>query len=267
MKGKVLNPEEVRENITEYYRNADIWVPPESSWRVWRFDCLNKDGSTTFLHVKDRIDSKKKLRKHLVEKKPVNVYFSVSYWLNPTKTRYKTYKKKWDGRYHADKNHFLYSDIVIDFDHRDTEEVEKVWNYLTQVKGIPEEKLDLVFSGGGWHINVWKWYRNRDTPHPIEREKEAHQAFQMLCQELADQGFEFDYQKQDTDNGVVFNSPTGDTRRVRKLPNTVTKYGNKAELVSKTQLHSYTEEKLFEIRRTSEGKNLSERIEEASMYV
>lgn len=257
-------PEQARQKIREYYREADLWLPENPNWRFYKLTVIDDDGTTSFKLIKDRVTSKKKLREHLVREAPLNVYFSVSCWLNPTKTRAKTYKKKGDGRYHADKNGFLFSDIVIDFDHRDTEEVMKVWNYLVQDKGFSEENMDLVFSGGGWHINIWKFYRNRDIAHPIEREKDAMKVFQAFAEELIDEGFEFDYLRQGNEGNESINSPTADTRRVRKLPGTITKYGNVSQLVSKSEVHNYTEEQVvdFETKDVEEPNTLSDELKE-----
>jgi len=239
-------PDKAREKIRDYYRDADLWLPQEKnpSWRVFKFDVITDEGKTRFVNIKDRVDSKETLRQHLIQRAPLNVYWMVSNWMNPTKTRGKTYDDEEDGRYHADKNHFLFSDLVIDFDHKNTEEVEKVWDYLVEEKGIKEEDMYIVYSGGGYHINIDQWYRNRDIAHPIEREKHAYKQMQKMCEELDNQGFEFDYKVQNDS----YNSPTGDTRRVRKLPQTITKYGNLSEVIPKSNLHSYSETKVMEFQ-------------------
>lgn len=259
MKMTVHNHETVKNQIREYYTEADLWWKAEQKkckWAFLKLDCIDDNGETYFKHVVDNVTSKKKLRQILVEEAPLNAYWSVSRWMNPSITREKTYKDKNGGRLHIDKNHFLFSDMVIDFDHKDTEEVERVWDYLVQEKGIKEENMYLVYSGGGWHINIDEWYRNPDIPHPIKREKDAFKQFQAFTDELVEQGFDFDYMPQQTDNGLVYNSPSGDTRRVRKIPGTVTKYGNKSEVVNKKHLHNYTEEKIMEIETSQPKKDI-----------
>lgn len=260
---QIKEPERVRQTIKDYYRTAELWYPENKglNWAFFKFESLNKDGSTNFIHVVDRVDSKETLREHLIDKTPINVYWSVSRWLNPSITRHKTYKSGNDGRMHRDKNGFMYTDAVIDHDHKNTEQVEKCYNYLHQEKGIPGDKMYFVFSGGGWHINIDQYYRKRDIADPIQREKDAYIHLQNLCEELDKQGIDFDF----TIQSGSYNSPTGDTRRVRKLPGTITEHGNIAEVVSKTQLHSYTGNEIVNIEKEGEPKQtqtLSEEIEE-----
>lgn len=235
---KVRNPDKVRERIRDYYREADLWLPENSSWRVFRARKIQPDGRVKFVRIKDRIEHESDLRKHMLSLTPLDVYFTVSCFLNPTKTGGKTYAQEHDGRRHIDKNHFLFSDVVVDMDHMNKEMVAQCYDYLEK----KHSDLDIIFSGGGYHINLWKWYRNRDISNPIEREKHFQEKIQELAQDLKAKGFEFDYIKQE--NGKL-NSPTTDTRRVRKLPRTVTKYGNKSEIVPRNKLSEFEPEQVM----------------------
>lgn len=231
---KVKNHKQVREDLKEYYRDAELWLPDDPSHRVFKVRKLDDDGEVHFTLIRDRITSKSKLRKQLVNLTPIDCYHSVSMFLNPTITREKTWKKKGDGRKHIDKNGFMYSDVVIDMDHTDREEVARLYDYLDE---NVDTSIYIVYSGGGWHINLRKWYRNRSIQNPIEREKDFEQQAQNLANLLIREGFEFDYQVQDS--GKI-NSPTTDTRRVRKLPGTVTSYGNRSEVVGREELFDYS---------------------------
>lgn len=253
---KVANAQEVRQAIRDYYTDAELWVPTmkESddvdSQRIYRLEVLKEDGTTKFYRLRDRINSEETLRKHLMEHTPINAYFTVSSWLNPTKTSYKTYAKDWDGRKHRDKNGFLYSDYVIDCDHKDREEVERIYNYLI-AQGVSEQDLQLRFSGGGWHVIIKRWYRNLNIADPIEREKDAYKQMQRFTKKLINEGLQFDYIMQ---NGEV-NSPSADTRRVTKLPNTFTKYGNKSEVVDIENLHNFTPTQIHDDIQVLSKKN------------
>ena len=260
---KVAQAQQVREAIRDYYRDADLWLPTMmnsddvDTHRIYRIQVLKEDGTTKFYRLRDRINNEETLREHLMEHTPINTYFSVSSWLNPTKTSYKTYAKEWDGRRHRDKNGFMYSDFVVDCDHMDREEVELIYKFMIG-EGIPEEKLQLRFSGGGWHIIVKQWYRNKEIADPIEREKDAYQKMQAFAQKMIDKGFEFDYIIQ---NDTV-NSPSADTRRVTKLPNTFTKYGNKSEVVSIDNLYNFTPTTIYDdIQVLSKKTNLQDHRE------
>ncbi len=274
MDKRVKNPVQVIEQLTQYYQDAPLWLPPHSSHRIYRVESLNPDGTTNFVRIRDRITSKEKLRKHLLEHTPVNVYFSVSSWLNPTKTSYKTYKADHDGREHLDKNGFMYSDMVVDNDHDDRGKVEDLYYYLNFDHGIPEKDMYIVWSGSGWHINIEDWFRARNTANPIEREKQCYRAMQRFIQQLIDAGFtDFDYRPQARENEdgtktTVYNSPSGDTRRVRKLPLTVTQYGNLAQQVNPNSdtlwtddLYDFTPRDVVDIEWVKTRRNFSNELE------
>lgn len=257
---KIANPKQVRQSIRDYYRDADLWLPTMSNsddvdtHRIYRLEVLKEDGTTKFYRLRDRINNEDTLRSHLIENPPINMYFSVSSWLNPTKTSYKTYDKDWDGRKHIDKNGFLYSDFVVDCDHNDRKEVERIYNYMID-RGISEDNLQLRWSGGGWHIVVKQWYRNRDIANPIEREKDAYKEMHMFAKEMIEEGLKFDYIVQNE----TINSPSVDTRRVTKLPNTFTKYGNKSEIVDYNDLYNFVPEVIDDnVQLMSKKKGLDE---------
>lgn len=253
----IKDHEKLREKIRDYYRATNLWLPDHPSQRIYRFQCIGDDGSLYFHKLNDRITSKKKLRKHLIEKTPINAYFSVSSWLNPSNTGPKTYKQE-NGNRHITKNGFLYSDAVVDMDHTDKQEVRRGYKYLINREEISEDQLYIVFSGGGYHLNIVDWYRNKEIENPIEREKDFAKKIQALAQALIDSGIKFDYIEQ----GGKINSPTTDTRRVRKLPNTITKYGNKAEKLSIEELEDFTPTQVFNQRRIIDTTvNIKEHLE------
>lgn len=250
---RITNPDVVRKELREYYEDAELWIPSNPSWRIYRFETIDEDGELNFYRIRDRFTNKssdkvakEKLRKHLIRHTPLNAYFSVSCWLNPSKTSHKTYKKEGDGRHHIDKNHFLFSDVVIDCDHMDITEVRRIYNYLES--NYSAERFYIVFSGGGFHINCEKLYTNKKVSNPIEREKRFQEFLYDFAQQLINEGFKFDYmlpKKQDSEHEVKINSPTTDTRRVRKLPGTVTKYGNKSEIVPVNRLDVFEPEQVI----------------------
>lgn len=235
---QVVNDKEVRNKLKDYYRTAELWLPPESSRRIYKMQGIKEGGEMYFRRIRDRISSKEKLREHLLEHTPLNVYFSTSCWLNPTKTAHKTYKKDWDGREHYDKNGFLYGDYFVDKDDLDKKEVLSIYRFIRKHENLSDEDMNIVFSGGGYHINIWQWYRNRSITSPIEREKDYQSDLMDFTHFLIDKGFKFDYSYHAQDEKL--NCPSVDTRRVRKLPQTVTKYGNVSEVVEKEALQDFS---------------------------
>jgi len=143
---------------------------------------------------------------------------------------------------------------VIDCDHNDRNEVELIYKYLLDL-GYPENQLELKWSGRGWHITIKQWYRNKDIEDPIEREKHAHKRMHTFADTLIEEGFEFDYIIQND----TINSPSADTRRVVKLPNTLTKYGNKSEVVQFDNLYNFQPTQITEdIEILSKKKGLQQ---------
>lgn len=230
----LVNPGRVREIVKQFYKDTELWLPRHTSHRIYRIQSFDDDGSTRFYRLRDRVSTVEKLRNHLLQHTPLNVYFSVSSWFNPSKTGKKTYADPEDGRMHRDKNGFMFTDEVIDMDHRDRGMVADLYYHVTET--IPESEVDIVFSGDGFHVNVWDWFRDRTISDPIKREKKAYEEMQSFTRELIEHGFDFDYRIQ----GDSINSPSADTRRVRKLPGTLTSHGTVAEFVEIEELDSFT---------------------------
>lgn len=238
MKNKfvITNPGQTKKMIREFYRElpADqLYLEDDSNFRQFKFRCFDSKGRVKWRAIRDRITSKKKLKKYLVRFSPIDVYCSIGFWLNPS-----TLGKKPDGI-------LLYSDYVVDCDHRDIREVNRIHRYL-------DDKFDnesyLVFSGGGFHVRVDKLFRIR-IKDPVKREKEILDSMKKLTLELIDNDFIFDYFP--TPASLI--SVSYDTRRVVKYPNTLTSYGNLAQIVE--DLDKFKPREIMEI-----DKDVDERV-------
>lgn len=227
MNRRIADPKEKQSTIREYYRNAGLWLPENPSHRIFKVESLNKDGSTNFYRIRDRINDIETLRTHLIRTTPINVYYSVSTWLNPTKTGKKTYKKDNDGRTHGHMNGFMYSDAFIDCDHMTKSTVKDIEAYVQRLYNT--DQTFVVYSGGGYHVNIRQAFRyNTDEQwitDPIEREKQCEKDMKSLAWKLREQDYAFDNIIQAIKGDIYINSPTIDTRRIHKLPQTLTKYG------------------------------------------
>lgn len=265
---KIRRPTEYKEKIRDYYRDAELWLPPNPSWRVYRFERITDNGTTRMVRLKERVTDKETLRDKLVRIAPINAYFSVSYFLNPSTTAGKTWKHRKENNVYIKKkgnrhdNNFMFSDAVVDCDHTNTEQVKAAYRYMRTVEDADPDDLYTVFSGGGFHVNSHKHFRHKDISDPIDREIQVAKEMQQLGKRLINKGIAFDY-IMDEDGEIPtndmprvskvpgtydyvmetkdrINSPTCDTRRVRKLPGTLTKYGNRAERVAIETIDQYT---------------------------
>lgn len=223
---EVENRKEVQESLREYYRNCELWLPENPQWRHYRY----VDLKGRWIKIKDRISSKEKLRKHLMKNTPLNVYHSVSCFLNPS-----TLGKKPDGI-------FLFSDFVMDIDNLDKENVKKNYSYLEDKFG--SKRLYLNFTGGGYHVIVKNFF-NEKIEDRVEREEKCLEEMRKLTRELIEAKLDFDYFLTKNNNII---SVSYDTRRPCKHPNTVTKYGNVSEIVDINELDNFEPKKIVDIK-------------------
>ena len=143
----------LRERFKDYYKNADILLPPRFSSREWGF--LNWKGGIMNRHIK--FTTQKEVLDYLSRVAPAHSYHSVAYYDDPGKNT--MIEKKWQG-----------ADLIFDLDADHLPEMEDVKtgkitfsqlmefireqtyrlvnDVLLRDFGLKEKDLLITFSGG-----------------------------------------------------------------------------------------------------------------------
>ena len=150
----------LKEKFKDYYKSADILLPPRFSSREWGF--LNWKGGIMNRHIK--FTTQKEVLDYLSRVAPAHSYHSVAYYEDPGKN--KMLEKKWQG-----------ADLIFDLDADHLPEMEDVKtgkitfsqlmefireqtyrlvnDVLLRDFGLKEKDLLITFSGGrGYHVHV-----------------------------------------------------------------------------------------------------------------
>ena len=150
----------LKERFKDYYKNADILLPPRFSSREWGF--LNWKGGIMNRHIK--FTTQKEVLDYLSRVAPAHSYHSVAYYDDPGKNT--MIEKKWQG-----------ADLIFDLDADHLPEMEDVKtgkitfsqlmefireqtyrlvnDVLLRDFGLKEKDLLITFSGGrGYHVHV-----------------------------------------------------------------------------------------------------------------
>ena len=150
----------LKDKFQEYYKNADITLPPRFTSREWGF--LSWKGSIMNRHVNFR--TVKEVKAYLARIAPAHCYHSVAYYNDPSKNT--MIDKEWQG-----------ADLIFDLDADHLPEMEdvkkgkipfsKLMEYIREQTyrlvvdvllgdfGLSEEDLLITFSGGrGYHVHV-----------------------------------------------------------------------------------------------------------------
>ena len=152
-----LDKDYYKQNVEKMFKSIS-----EPQFRI--FKVINEDESVW--QNQRPITSPQKLLS-LLKNKPMAVYYSVGYFLNPHKVRG---NKKRAGYVIAD-NLFLFSDLFFDCDCRDDlrvaqEDTVKIMDYM---KKEPYALVNCQFSGTkGFHL-LYKPLERIKEPHPIKR--------------------------------------------------------------------------------------------------
>lgn len=237
---RVKNPQGVRQDIYDYYNSMpeeDLWLPSDPSHRHFRFVSIEESGICVMRKIKDRVDTKPKLKRHLRDNYVLNPYYTTSRWLNPSNLGAK------------DRNTldiFLKSDFILDLDTMDVSEVKKAYSFLEK---LYDERMTLRFSGGGFHICIHDWYDNpKDISKPREREEDCQNEMRLLCKKLVENGIDFDYRLGNNEEEFKITSPSHNSRGIFKLPSQcITHHGTIAEFVDINNIEDYKPTKLFDI--------------------
>jgi len=150
----------LRDKFQEYYKNANITLPPRFTSREWGF--LSWKGGIMNRHVSFR--TIKEVKAYLTRIAPAHCYHSVAYYKDPSKNT--MIDKEWQG-----------ADLIFDLDADHLPEMEdvkkgkipfsKLMEYIREQTyrlvvdvllgdfGLSEEDLLITFSGGrGYHVHV-----------------------------------------------------------------------------------------------------------------
>ena len=150
----------LKDKFQEYYKNADITLPPRFTSREWGF--LRWKGGIMNRHVNFR--TMKEVKSYLARIAPAHCYHSVAYYKDPSKNT--MIDKEWQG-----------ADLIFDLDADHLPEMEdvkkgkipfsKLMGYIREQTyrlvvdvllgdfGLSEEDLLITFSGGrGYHVHV-----------------------------------------------------------------------------------------------------------------
>jgi len=150
----------LKEKFQEYYRSADITLPPRFTAREWGF--LSWEGGIMNRHQQFR--SVNEVKKYLIKAAPAHSYHSVAYYKDPGKNT--MIDKEWMG-----------ADLIFDLDADHLPEMEdvkkgkiqfsKLMDYIREQTyrlvvdvllgdfGLSENDLLITFSGGrGYHVHV-----------------------------------------------------------------------------------------------------------------
>jgi DNA primase catalytic subunit len=220
----VLNPLEAirarkvrkrRSALREYYRMAELWLPPRSTKRQFRF-AIERGSELRFTKVKDRIYSIEVLRKWLIREAPAHAYYTTSMWLDPQNLGPKRYKGKRAG-YEFAHNVFLGQELYFDIDAPGDLDAAKrhLLALVDLMKGeFGFKELLAVFSGSkGFHLHVYDFrpesFGYEFQCDPRERERVNQDSKVRFVESALAKDIAIDVEI------------TLDTRRIIRLPGTV----------------------------------------------
>ena len=154
------NTEFLMGRFREYYRNAELSLPPRFTRREYGFLFFNRKYFLRHLAFRNKLE----IKKFLIENVPRHAYYSTAYYKEPS-------NKSMEGK------GWLGADLIFDLDADHIPETEGmsyremlgvvkreaqrlVDDFLLNDFGFDEGDLTIAFSGGrGFHIYV----RNRDV--------------------------------------------------------------------------------------------------------
>lgn len=204
-----------RKILTDYYRRAELWLPPRPTFRQFRIARETVDGRRpAFRKIDDRVKDVDTLRRWLVRLGPSHVYFTTSRWLDPQRLGPRDLKGKRAG-YQTAHSVFLGQELYFDIDAPGDlpgaiADAHALFDFL-RAEGL--EDLRLVYSGNkGFHVHAYDFeqkFAPRFPEDPAEREGAAQSARADLVRRIVSAGIGIDV------------DVTMDPRRILRLPGTV----------------------------------------------
>ena len=136
MQKELIDKERVQE-IKEYYKTCNLWIPNKSAWRSWKFKL--KDGSYKRFHIKNKTE----LRELLTKFAPIRVYYSAIAIYNIRNVKGKATKNQMK----------IFRDSIIDLDNPNFKECRK--SAIEVIKRLgPADYILKTFKG--LHICYYK---------------------------------------------------------------------------------------------------------------
>lgn len=188
--------------IRKYYKVADLYLPPNSRWRQFRFILFTGE----MIKIKDRITSIDQLRKHLIRLVPKHVYYTLSEFIDPTVIGPRYIKNE---GYTLAYNLFMRKDTAFDIDSDDLSDATVRAKKLVSELSKMSHPTETIYSGSrGFHV------KSLHPPEIIEenprkREYKYRLYSEDLVAKLKSRGAYADWQT------------TIDTRRIIRLPLTI----------------------------------------------
>lgn len=189
---------------------------PNSKWRHYRF----RLADNSFKKVSKRIYKPEDLLAQIYKYKPVDVYQTVSYWLNPELLGAKRALKP---GFRILQNFFLGSDYIMDFDISDYSSEQEMISNLEKAKSIlikeyNAEHYIILKTAHGFHL-IWldfdAYVKSKiNSVMPMDREYAFQKKMKQLTEELMELGVKWDYKI------------SIDTRRLIRVPNTLHRNGS-----------------------------------------
>jgi len=146
----------LKSKFQDYYRTAQIHLPPEYTSREWGF-ILFDDMPETVMRRHKAFGSRGELQDYLTGMVPAHAYYSVAYYEYPGAP--KMNEKNWlsaDLIFDLDADHLpgapgSYADML---EHVKQESL-KLYEFLHNDFGFSENDIHIVFSGGrGYHFHI-----------------------------------------------------------------------------------------------------------------
>ncbi len=147
----------IRDRFREYYQSSSIQLPPRFEQREWGFIFFDESfpdivmrRHKSFMTAWETID-------YLRTMVPAHAFHSAAYYMHPSAPTMK--EKGWQGAdliFDIDADHLpikwtTYGEML----QRTKEELLKLIGFLREDFAIPEDDIEIVFSGGrGYHIHV-----------------------------------------------------------------------------------------------------------------
>lgn len=227
-----LTPFQAREEIKKYYMSlspSDIKFTPKFQQRHYRFNILPNH----WYKVKKRITNKKSLLDLLCFYYPINVYSTVSTWLNPHML----------GKRDENRDVMLGSDFLVDIDipfmEGGREETIKVVEFLESLG----YSTDVFFTGKGSQIHIYDFFTANEEENHKLREKKCIEKMKKLTDMLLEKKFKID-------------APISvDCRRICKnIEGTITKYGTVVQRIR--DIDTFKPRQVFNFQIVENKQNL-----------
>ncbi len=146
----------LKSRFQDYYRTAEIHLPPDFTSREWGFILFDEMPEFVMRRHK-AFGSQGELQDYLAGMVPAHAYYSVAYYEYPNAPKMK--EKNWlsaDLIFDLDADHLpgapkSYADML---EHVKQESL-KLYGFLNNDFGFAEEDIHIVFSGGrGYHFHI-----------------------------------------------------------------------------------------------------------------